>query len=113
MKHGRHFLTAALVLILTSVALEAKCGDVLKPSALYLSLSAADLSTTALAMQNGASEGNPWMRSRAIEKQVALTVALTVVDTRLKRRAQKRAFRLAVTVVRLGAIGWNIRNARR
>lgn len=111
----RHFLTACLVLILAAVALEAKCADVAKPGAIYLSLSAADLGSTAMALHApGVSEGNGVMRSHAIEKQLAIAGLLTFVDVKLQKRHPKgvKAMRAAVIVIRVLAIGINLRNAR-
>jgi TPP-dependent pyruvate/acetoin dehydrogenase alpha subunit len=109
----RHLLTAALALILTSIALNAKCADVATPAAIYLSLSAGDLGSTAIAMHNGASEGNAFMRSGAVAKQFTLAAGLTALDVRLKRPGQKKALRAAVIVVRVVAIAVNVRNAGR
>lgn len=104
----------AFVVLLGFGLAEAHCAEVAKPAALYLSLSAADLGSTAIAMHNpGVTEGNAFMSGRRLEKQLAVAVALTAADVQLQRSGHPRgakALRIAVTVVRFAAIAVNLHN---
>lgn len=114
----RFAITVALILFIVEMAVALKtahCADVVKPAAIYLSLSAADLASTALATQNGAIEGNAFMRSHRIEKQLVVAGALTAADAYLQKKGGRgvRALRISVAVIRVGAVVVNVRNARR
>jgi hypothetical protein len=90
-------------------------ADVVKPAAIYLSLSAADLGTTEWAIRNGASEGNPWMKEHRIAKQAAMAGAFTLADYHLQKRGHRgkaRALRVVYAVGRLAVIAINVRNAQ-
>jgi hypothetical protein len=90
--------------------------NVVKPSALYLSLSAADLGSTEWAIRNGASEGNGFMASHRTEKQLAVSAAFIAADVMLQKRGHKgkaRALRVVYAVGRLAAVAVNVSNAQR
>lgn len=110
-----YLLTALLTIVATTVALEASCGerDVVRPAAIYLSLSAADLGTTAWATRNGAAEGNAFMRDHAVAKQLAVAAALTAADIHLQKSGHHRKLRVVVVVLRVSAVAFNLHNARR
>lgn len=115
----RRLVTVALILFIVELAVSLKaahCADVTRPAALYLSLAAADLGSTAYALDNGMAETNPLMRSYALPKQVASAALLTFADVKLQkagRPGRARALRIAVTVIRVGVVAINVRNARR
>lgn len=93
---------------------EAHCSEIATPTALYFSLSAADLGSTALALHNpGVSEGNRFMAGHRIEKQLALAGLLTLMDVRLQKSGHQKGLRIAVTVIRFAAIAVNVHNAGR
>jgi hypothetical protein len=107
---------AALALVLFFTALNASGADVAKPAAIYLGLSAADLASTEWALANGATEGNPFMASHRVPKQLAMAAALTAVDVHLQRKGQPgkaRALRIVYAVIRVAAVAVNVHNARR
>ncbi len=114
-RHPLNLLGAAFCALglLVLGASEAHCADVVKPAALYLSLSAADLGSTALAEANGATEANPWMRSHRVPKQLAVSAALTFADVRLQRTGHHKRLRVIVTAVRVVVVAINLHNARR
>jgi hypothetical protein len=90
--------------------------NVVKPAALYLSLSAADLGSTEWAIRNGASERNSFIASHRIAKQAAMAGAFTLADIELQRRGHKgkaRALRVVYAVGRLAAVAVNVSNAQR
>lgn len=112
----QYLITAVLSVLFTFVALEARCADVVKPAAIYLSLSAADLGSTAWAIRNGAHEGNPAMVNHRAVKQLAMASAFTGADVLLQRngkRREARVLRVVYAAVRVTAVVLNVRTARR
>lgn len=109
----RYVVTAVLSVLISSLAMDAHCADVAKPAGLYLSLSAADLGSTAWARQNGADEGNAFMRSDAVAKQLAVAGILTAADIHLQKKGHQRKLRVIVTALRVAAVVVNVSNARR
>lgn len=113
----QRLITVLLLFFVISLGIglaQAHCEEVAAPAALYLSLSAADLGTTAMALHTpGVSEGNAFMRGHRIEKQLALAGLLTLVDVKLQKRGHAKALRVAVTVIRVAAITINLHNAGR
>jgi hypothetical protein len=90
--------------------------NVVKPAAIYLSLSAADLGSTEWAIRNGAYEGNSFMSSHRTEKQLAVSAAFIAADVMLQKRGHKgkaRALRVVYAVGRLAAVAVNVSNAQR
>ena len=106
-------MTKLLLALVLATAATAGAADVVKPAGLYLSLSAADLGSTAWARQNGASEGNPFMSSNAVAKQLAVAGILTAVDVHLQKKGHHRKLRVLVTVLRVAAVVVNVTNARK
>ena len=111
----RGLFLVLLVLLLMSAALSAEEVSVAKPAALYLSLGAADLATTRHALNQGATEANPWMRSHPEAKKLAQLAALTYLDTRLQKRHRRLSWVLrGVAVVGYGAVcAHNLRTAEK
>ena len=100
------FLVLAVLLVMSCALSHAEEVSTVKPAALYLSLGAADLASTRYAINSGASEANPWMRSHPEAKKLAQAAALTFLDTRLQRRDKRLAW--GVRVVAIVGHGWLI-----
>lgn len=83
--------------------------DFAEPGALYVSIAAVDLWSTWAAEGNGAVEGNPWMRSRPIEKKAALSIGLWAGDVALQAIGRKhRWLRWAPWVYRALVVGLHV-----
>lgn len=112
-------LTAALALIIASVAMDSHCSErvsISRPAALYLGLGAADYASTQYALQHGAVEGNPLMVQHMALKHLGLAAATTYADVQLQRRGHRgwaKGLRVGVFVLRVVSVGINVRNARR
>lgn len=90
--------------------------SITKPALIYGGLGLADLASTRWAMSNGATEGNPLLRSKLELKHVLLASALTATDVTLQKHGRKRSarvLRFAALAIAGRAVVINIRNARR